>query len=83
MPKQFQGSVLMLICLFCLGVVPGLIYFLICYKEVGFNVQQQQQQQVNIIMPSQPSQGKSGKFCKNCGTEVSGDFCDKCGTKVE
>lgn len=82
MPKQFQGSVLMLICLFFLGIVPGLIYFLICYKEVGV-IGQQQQQQVNIIMPPQPSQEKSGTFCKNCGAEVSGDFCDKCGTKVK
>ena len=81
MPKQFQGSVCMLICLFCLGLVPGLIYFLICYKEVGVTVQQQQQ--VNIVMPPQSSQGKTGTFCKNCGAEVSGDFCDKCGTKVE
>lgn len=87
MAKKFQGSWCILVILLCIGIIPGIIYYALLYKEVTpmYAPQQQQQQQVVIVQqPAAPQPtGQKKKFCSECGTEVTGKFCDNCGAEMK
>ena len=83
MAKEFQGSWCILIILLCIGIIPGIIYYALMYKEVT-PIQQQQQQVVIVQQPAAPQPTVQQKnFCSECGAEVTGKFCDKCGTEIK
>ena len=86
MVKEFKGSWCIFVFLLLLGIIPGIIYYLLMNKEVTPKVQQQQQQQQVVIVqqpaPPQPSAQKK-IYCSECGSEVDGKFCNNCGAVLK
>jgi len=85
MAKEFQGSWCIFIILLWCGIIPGIIYYALMYKEVTPIQQQQQQQQVVIVQqPAAPQPTVQQKnFCSECGAEVTGKFCNNCGGEIK
>ena len=89
--KSFTGSYCLLVILLCIGIIPGIVYYLVARREIG-GTQQTIQQNVIIQQPSAqqtPIQQKYNQqtpklmYCPQCGEEVKSNFCEKCGTKIK
>lgn len=82
--KKFQGNYCILFILFCIGIVPGIIYLAMKYQEVpenytGFDIGNRQNTVVNIQLNGEKE--KTGRKCEYCGAIITGTYCSNCGNK--
>ncbi len=79
--KSFTGSYCLLFILLCIGIIPGILYYLIARREIGGASKQVLNQNI-IVQQAIPEQQKSIQYCPQCGAVVKSNFCENCGNKM-